>query len=303
MAFSTQVSTAAPRVGEDKAAGPTPTRRGVLKAGATAAALGAVGWSTTAVAAQIDQATPSVAATPDVMSCVLTAERTEGPYYLEGDLIRRDITEGKEGVPLRLKIVVADPTACTPLANAAVDIWHCDAHGYYSGISSNSPGGDADPALAAEAATQKFLRGIQVTDGSGAVEFETIYPGWYAGRTVHIHLKVTVEGTAASTYDGGHVAHTGQLFFDDAITDKVFALEPYVNRPEDERTTNDDDNIFGDHEDEPGFLVTLTPIAEGSVNDGYLATVAIGVDPSATPSAFGGRGRPPAGDDAPPPAG
>ncbi len=277
-----------------------PTRRGVLKAGATVAALGAIGWSTVVTTAQTNPAATSEAATVDATNCVLTPELTEGPYYLEGDLIRRDITEGKAGVPLRLKIVVADPTSCAPLADAAVDIWHCDAHGYYSGISSNRPGGDADATLVAEAATQKFLRGIQLTNSTGVAEFETIYPGWYAGRTVHIHLKVTVDGAAAATYNGGHVTHTGQLFFDDAITDEVFTLEPYVNRPENERTTNDEDNIFGDHEDEPGFLVDLTPLTEGSVADGYLATITIGVDPVATPTGSSGG---PGGDGAPPPAG
>lgn len=300
MTSSMHVPSVTARSADDTSHDPMPTRRGVLKAGATVAALGAIGWSTAVTTAQTDPTATSEAATVDATSCALTPELTDGPYYLEGDLIRRDITERKAGGPLRLKILVADPTSCAPLADAAVDIWHCDAHGYYSGISSNRPGGDADPAVAAEAATQKFLRGIQLTDKTGVAEFETIYPGWYTGRTVHIHLKVTVDGAAAATYDGGHVAHTGQLFFDDAVTDEVFKEEPYVNRPENERTTNDEDNISGDHEDEPGFLVDLPPITEGSVADGYLATITIGVDSAATPAGSSGG---PGGDGAPPPAG
>jgi protocatechuate 3,4-dioxygenase beta subunit len=179
-------------------------------------------------------------------------------------------------------VTVNNPTTCSPLANAAVDIWHCDAQGFYSGVNANSPGSDADAEEIAEAAESIFLRGIQLTDADGVAEFITIYPGWYRGRTVHIHLMVHVGGEGNGTfYDGGHIAHIGQLFFDDAVSDEVFQLEPYAGRPEDERATNDEDGIIADHADEPGFMVALTPLTEGTIVDGFLGTITLGVDPNA----------------------
>ena len=243
--------------------------------------------------------------------CVLTPELTEGPYYVDETLIRYDITEGKAGVPLTLRIAVNDATSCAPLANAAVDIWHCDALGYYSGVDANNPGGEVDEAAVAEAAAGTFLRGVQLTDADGVVELRTIYPGWYAGRTVHIHMMVQTDGAAEGergeeTYEGGQVNHTGQLFFDDALTEEIFAsVEPYAGRDDAERLRNDDDTIFGEHGDEPGFQLSLTPVTEGSPGDGFVGTITIGVDPEATPNPVGGDGRPSnqGGDGGPPPGG
>jgi protocatechuate 3,4-dioxygenase beta subunit len=189
-------------------------------------------------------------------------------------------------------------SVCSPLANAAVDIWHCDAQGYDSGISGENPGGGGDQTTD-ENLTTTFLRGIQLTGEDGFVEFDTIYPGWYVSRTVHIHMKVVVDGTAGETYDGGTVAHTEQLFFEDEISDQVFSThEDYSGRDEADRTVNEGDNILGDHEDDPGFIVAIT----GSVNEGYTGTIWIGVDPEATPDAGGGGGQggPPQGGDRPP---
>jgi protocatechuate 3,4-dioxygenase beta subunit len=185
-------------------------------------------------------------------------------------------------VPLKLRIGVSDVNACAPLANAAVHVWHCDAHGFYSGVSANRPGSDATAEEVAEAAAQTFLRGIQLSDEDGFVEFDTIYPGWYGGRTVHIHMMVTVDGTAEESYEGGQVTHTGQLFFDDATSDLVFETEAYAGRPEDERTLNEEDGILGDYEDEPGFMLELAPLSEDRIEDGFVGVIAIGVDSSAS---------------------
>lgn len=281
-------------------AGPA-SRRTVLKAGVAAAGIGTFGVSRIVHAQDAGTATPISANSNAV--CVLTPELTEGPYYLEGDLIRKDITEGKPGLPLKLKIAVMDPTTCAPLANAAVDVWHCDAQGYYSGVASNNPGPDSDPAVAAEVASQIFLRGIQLTDENGIAEIDTIYPGWYLGRTVHIHMKVEVEGNAGTTYEDGHVSHTGQIFFDDAVSDVVYELEAYGGRDNSQRTRNDSDNIFGEHGDEPGFLLELEMIDEADMAAGMIASITVGVDPSATPAEGGmdGAGGPPPGEGGAPP--
>jgi protocatechuate 3,4-dioxygenase beta subunit len=286
-----------------------PSRRNLLKGGAAALALGTLRLRFPAPAGAQDSASP----TSDV--CVLTPEMTEGPYYLPLDLVRGDITEGKPGLPLRLRVAVADlSSGCAPLANVAVDIWHCDAQGFYSGVSGNpGVGASAEAGAGSEAGT--FLRGIQLAGDDGMAEFTTIYPGWYSGRTVHIHMKVHAGGTSdvldmptpvgePGSYEGGHVAHTGQIYFEDAVSDEVYeTVEAYAGRDNGRRVRNDQDNILGAHADEPGFMVALTPLVEGSPEEGFLGTITIGLDPSATPEPAGFGSRSPGGPGGPPPQG
>jgi protocatechuate 3,4-dioxygenase beta subunit len=156
-----------------------------------------------------------------LVTCVLTPELTEGPYYIAGERVRRNITEGRPGVPLTLHLGVVDASTCRPIAGAAVDIWHADAGGVYSGFGAGS-------------SSRTFMRGIQRTNASGVASFETVYPGWYTGRTVHIHVKVHV---------AGNVVHTGQLFFPDTLTDRVFRRAPYSKRANRD-VRNADDAIF-----------------------------------------------------------
>ena len=173
------------------------TRRGSLArmGGFLAAALGVGGWKL----AESSGAGPDAVASGAV-TCVLAPEQTEGPYYIASEKLRRDITEGRAGVPLLLRLFVVDASTCKPIRGAAVDIWHADALGVYSGFGSGS-------------GNRTFMRGIQKTDASGLARFRSVWPGWYQGRTVHIHVKVHV---------GGNVVHTGQLYFPDSVTDKVF---------------------------------------------------------------------------------
>lgn len=164
------------------------------------------------------------ATTAGGVSCVLSPEQTEGPYYLEVGKLRRDVREGKPGVPLWLRATVVDASSCKPIRGAVVDIWHCDAGGTYSGFAREGTAG------------RTFLRGIQRTDRKGLALFRTIYPGWYPGRTVHIHVLVHV---------GGNVVHTGQVYFPDKLTDAVYRRRPYSRRPVRD-TRNGDDFIFRD---------------------------------------------------------
>jgi protocatechuate 3,4-dioxygenase beta subunit len=184
------------------------TRRGSLVKLGGAAAAAVAGWKVVEAADDARGAPAAVAS--GAVSCVLSPEQTEGPYYLPGDKLRRNVTEGKPGVPLTLKLTVLDVSTCKPMKGAAVDIWHCDAGGVYSGTSQQR--------------TEKltFLRGIQKTDAKGVATFKTIYPGWYQGRTVHIHVRVSL---------GGNIVHTGQLYFPDALTDIVYKRSPYSTRP------------------------------------------------------------------------
>lgn len=198
-----------------------------------------------------------------VPSCVVRPEQTEGPYFVDGRLDRSDIRSDpqtgaiKAGVPLQLAIVVSrigNGGGCTPVAGARVDLWQCDAEGVYSGVQ--------DPSF--DTTGQLFLRGYQVTDATGTARFTTIYPGWYRGRTVHTHFKVRTEPTAARGHE-----FTSQLYFDDALTDRVHAREPYARMGQ--RTVrNDGDGIFRRN----GSQLMLD-VAEAG--DGYQGTFHVGL--------------------------
>jgi protocatechuate 3,4-dioxygenase beta subunit len=180
--------------------------------------------------------------------CVLAPEQTEGPYYIPDEKVRRNITEGKRGVPLTLRATVVDASTCKPIRGAAVDIWHCDAGGVYSGFGQG-------------ASSRTFLRGMQRTNLHGLALLKTIYPGWYQGRTVHIHVKVHV---------GGNVVHTGQLYFPDTLTDKVYKKVPYNSRPA--RTTrNANDFVYANG----GKSSLLNVRSDGA--GGYVAAITMGV--------------------------
>ncbi len=152
-------------------------------------------------------------------TCVLTPEVTEGPYWIDNKLTRRDIREGKQGLPLVLAFTVVNAKTCRPIKAADVEIWHCDASGNYSGFDSGSsgrgPGGGGGPQT-----STRNLRGHQRSNGAGVATFLTVFPGWYPGRTPHIHMKVHVGGA-------DRVVHTGQVFFNEAIAAAVYRQAPY----------------------------------------------------------------------------
>ena len=188
----------------------------------------------------------TTAAAAGPATCVLMPEMTEGPYYLAGEANRSDITEGKAGTPLQLDFTVVDATSCALIPGATVEIWHADAAGDYSGFGNG-------------ASSRTFLRGGQTTDATGAATFQTLYPGWYPGRAVHIHLRVSTNGTT----------HTSQLFFDEATTDEAYAKAPYSSRAG-QRTLNSQDGIFQGG----GTSMTVQPAASGS---GYRGALTLAV--------------------------
>src|SRR4030095_8307625 len=168
------------------------------------------------------------------------------------------VSSVKEGVPLTLNINVASVSnnSCTPIEGAQVDIWHCDALGVYSGVSDQG----------FETTGQKFLRGYQLTDATGQVQFFTIYPGWYSGRAVHIHFMIRTTGADAQSYE-----FVSQLFFDDVLSDQVFAQEPYASKAQRD-LRNADDNIYNGGGDQ--LLLAVT----GDNTNGYAAAINIGLD-------------------------
>jgi protocatechuate 3,4-dioxygenase beta subunit len=225
---------------DDRSLGAVLTRREAL------ALLGVGGL--TALTAGRSAAQP--AGTP---ACVARPALTEGPYFVDGKLHRSDIrsdpSDGtvRPGAPLRLALRVSRLTrgGCAPLPGAMVDVWHCDAQGVYSDV--------RDPA--GSTIGRKFLRGYQTTDGEGLARFTTIYPGAYRGRAVHIHFKIRAAAGGGRVHD-----FTSQLFFDDALSDRVYAQPPYAGRG-DQRVRNARDGIFRN----AGGQLTLavTPAAPG----------------------------------------
>lgn len=277
------------------------SRRRILSlAGLTVAAgvtLAACGDNTNSTSTA--SSTPSSASPTSSAACMkLTAEQMEGPYYLDDELVRSDIREHKAGVPLTLELSAVDSVTCKPLTNAAIEIWHCDTLGVYSGYAASTTDfrssrptdmptdGSGTPPAGGGASHQKpvndltFLRGMQMTDAKGKVTFSTILPGWYAGRAVHIHTKVHVDGTpSASGYTGGHQAHTGQLYFNEKAMVELAQLKPYKDNTVD-RVLLDDDSIYPGG-GVTGGLLNLTYTA-GSISDGVTASIAMSVETSKT---------------------
>ncbi|GAA3797871.1 intradiol ring-cleavage dioxygenase [Streptomyces phyllanthi] len=252
----------------DTSEAPSIGRRTVLIAtGATAATLAVAAAAPEAPTADTAATTPVAAAAV----CTLTKEMTEGPYYLDGQYVRADISEDKAGIPLELTLTVVDDDTCAPLNNALVEIWQADALGEYSGFVGNNghPGPD----------NGTFLRGGVLTNSSGVARITTIYPGWYRGRCIHIHLKVHTDVTLTSdgSFTGGQEIHTGQLFFDEAVTRSVATVSPYSTNTV-PRTTLAQDSIYDDGGAASGLL-TLTALGS-SPSAGYAGTLTVGVETS-----------------------
>ena len=217
------------------------------------------GRSPSAVTASPSTATSPSATAVATPACIVTPAETEGPYFIDERLNRSDITtdpsggSARPGVPLTITFNVARVGAgdCTALAGAQVDVWHCDALGVYSDVAAQGTVG------------KRYLRGYQLSDGAGVATFKTVYPGWYSGRTVHIHFKVR-----SSTHE-----FTSQLFFDDAITDAVYQQSPYNSRPARD-TRNATDSVYRSNNNSGSMLVaSVKPSGAG-----YAATFGIGLN-------------------------
>jgi protocatechuate 3,4-dioxygenase beta subunit len=251
---------------DDRPIGRILSRREVLALLGGTALIAACAPSTTsaATATTVAPTAAATAAAAVLPSCVVRPALTEGPYFVDEKLNRTDIrTEPstnavKPGVALALTFLVSkvSGTSCAALANATVDVWHCDALGVYSDAT--------DPTFGSTKST-KFLRGYQTTSATGQAAFTTIWPGWYQGRAVHIHFKIRT--TAAN----GQVSDfTSQLFFSETMNDTIFAQAPYSQKGGAGRMRNEADGIFQGS----GGKLTLTPTKTA---DGYAATVDIGL--------------------------
>jgi len=195
-------------------------------------------------------------------ACVFRPAQTEGPYFVDERLNRSDIRSDpktgkvKPGTPLGLTVALSrvEKGQCQPLAGAQVDIWHCDAQGVYSDVK--------DPGFSTIG--QQFLRGYQISDPGGEARFLTIYPGWYPGRTVHIHLKIRTAPHTSQSFE-----LTTQMYFQDALSDRIFADPPYAEKGA-RVGRNQDDRIFR----RGGEQLLLSPMPAAN---GFRATFSVGL--------------------------
>ncbi|GAT30076.1 hypothetical protein RIB2604_03300480 [Aspergillus luchuensis] len=233
-------------------------------------------------------------------TCVLTPEVTQGPYvYPPSQILRQDISEGQPGVPLWLDIGVLNMATCEPLEDVLIDIWHCNATGSYSSFTHLSPNTPFPEILKQEGINESdfkmgvtdlhtddttFLRGMWPTDKHGMMEMKTIFPGFYIQRTIHIHVQVHTDWSLREngTIMTGNTVSTGQLYFDEALEQKIMSLEPYASHTQINRTTNADDLVFP-YDTAGGFnpVVNVVPMDGKDVTKGMIGYITLGVDTSA----------------------
>lgn len=211
-------------------------------------------------------------------SCVLTPEVTQGPYWVQGELVREDITEGGDGIPLTLDIQIIDVNTCEPVPEAFLEIWHCNSTGVYSGVVASGNGNIDDESNL----DKTFLRGLQQSDDDGVVTFDTLFPGHYTGRATHIHVISTLDATvnANETISGGSIAHVGQMFFDQDLIKNAETVEPYVSNTQ-TLTTNAEDSILAEE------AATVDPFIEyilvgDDISEGIFGWLSFGIDTSST---------------------
>ncbi|KAJ5166268.1 uncharacterized protein N7482_005049 [Penicillium canariense] len=224
-------------------------------------------------------------------TCILGPDVTQGPYYVTGELIRENIVDSQEGVPLYMDIQVIDTNTCDPLPNVYMDLWHCNATGVYSGIQA-SGNGDSSDATNLDAT---FLRGIQPSNNEGVVQFESIFPGHYTGRATHIHvLTHAINETTVlknNTLNNLYItksSHIGQLFFDQDLITKVEETSPYSTNTQD-LTTNANDSILSEEADNIDPFMEYVLIGD-DVSEGIFAWISVGIDGTedtdVTPAAY-----------------
>jgi protocatechuate 3,4-dioxygenase beta subunit len=225
-------------------------------------AIDPAGWASGGTAAMTDQATYPDPFTDAAASCVLVASTTAGPCTTVSPPAREDVSEGWTGLPVRLALRVLD-VGCAPVAGASVTIWHTNLAGVYSGDTPDHAMCSHDDAAAIAAS---YMRGVQTTAADGTVVFDTCFPGWYAGRAIHIHVQVAAGGT---TYK------ISQLFFPEDVTSGIFASHPeYVGfGPPD--TTFADDNVLAAvvASERPRLVLGVARMTDGAMLASKTVTV------------------------------
>ena len=243
----------------------TPSRRSLIIGGGVAVAAAAGAYAVSRQMGGVDNSAfkPVSYSFEDSDICRLTAAVEEGPFYVDEALIRRDIRDARPGTQTLLRLKIVDDTTCVPISGATVDIWHCDAEGTYSAAPAMDKAERTASGHLKPVGDARFLRGRQVADGNGFVEFVTIYPGWYSGRTPHVHLKVYVSEREAATT---------QMFFPKALSKEIYAATPAYAKHGQPDTTNDNDGVLHRAQGADGTWPKMT-----RVGDGLTGTLTIGI--------------------------
>ncbi|KAI5778882.1 Intradiol ring-cleavage dioxygenase [Geopyxis carbonaria] len=216
---------------------------------------------------------PAVLFSGDV-KCILQPEVTQGPYYVDGELIRNDIREDQAGVDLYADVQLIDINTCEPVPDVYMDWWHANSTGVYSGVVANGNGDSSDSTNL----NNTFLRGIQKTDSDGVAQFTTLFPGHYTSRATHVHILSHVGSTvqANGTISGGSASHVGQLFFDQSLIADVETNEPYASNTQ-QLTLNSADQILSQEAADMDPVMEYVLLGDDS-SEGVLAWISIGID-------------------------
>lgn len=231
---------------------------GTAGAGSTAGLAWAVG-GTAAMLAAADYPDPFEG---DGSSCALTCILTQGPCWAPSAPLRQDISEGEPGIPLRLRLRVLAADGCTPLSGAEVEIWYCNTEGVYSG--DDVEGGDFCTGGNQDAVGRYFFRGRAISDDSGKVTFDGCFPGWYSGRSIHIHVLVRPAANAGESTTENTIA-VSQLFFPEALTQQIFeSVDGYVSRGQPD-TSFASDNVLTSVDDIAPYVVEYARMTDGAM--------------------------------------
>ncbi|KAI1267604.1 Intradiol ring-cleavage dioxygenase [Xylariaceae sp. FL1019] len=244
-------------------------------------------------------------------TCALVPETTIGPYYVTGEALRQDITEGQAGVPMHIDLQFVDMNTCEPVPDIIADVWHCNSTGVYSGVDAEGEGG----------LDSTFLRGIQISDKDGVSAFDSLFPGHYDARITHFHLVAQKNYTLLpnDTYVGGTTLHVGQIYFDDSLIDAVEATYPYSTNDIAFTSWEIDGWMLEEATDDYDPFVEYVQLGD-DLSDGLLTWITIAVDLSSdhssnrtaaayyyedggVPSNNTGKGLPPSNPNAPTPGG
>ncbi|KAJ3497590.1 hypothetical protein NLG97_g1776 [Lecanicillium saksenae] len=210
-------------------------------------------------------------------SCVLSPEEILGPYYVAGESIRSNIVENQKGVPLHIDIQFINSANCEPIVGSYVDVWQANATGVYGGVVQQGFEDRNDTWEDTWGLT--WLRGVQKTDNDGAVHFETVFPGHYEGRAIHIHALSHIHATPLpnNTLIDVHASHVGQMYFDQDLVDEVEKLAPY-NTNQQPRTTNDEDVFLQGDLEAGGYPFMQYELIGDKLEDGILAWLSFGIN-------------------------
>lgn len=213
----------------------------------------------------------NVSPAPDY-SCKSTHRLTQGPYLLPDSPMRSDVREGTPGVPLKLKLKIINNIWCTPLSDCYVDIWHSDALGLYSGVENivfdtETLAITNEPMI--DMRGKQHLRGHQVTDEQGVVEFLTVYPGWYLPRLAHIHVRTVWRGVGSTAMDT-------QLYLPAEVEQAVYQTEPYAGRGPNPIDIERDIVMKGDVAATESLTVMLEKDGDGYIGEFTIAADSLG---------------------------